>query len=58
MAKWVIDLKRSQTEIAEENFPKPPGYNDDLETVSAWGSVEYLNALDLHRNFECTVPSS
>lgn len=34
MAKWVIDLKRSQTEISEENFPKPPGYSDDLETVS------------------------
>jgi hypothetical protein len=33
MAKWRVDLKKPQSEVAKEDFPRPPGYNDDLETV-------------------------
>ena len=33
MAKWCVELKKPQIEVAKEDFPRPPGYNDNLETV-------------------------
>ena len=33
MARWHIDLRKPQSEIVREDFPKPPGYSDNLDTV-------------------------
>ena len=33
MAKWSIDLKKEASEIMKEDFPKPPGYSDNFDTV-------------------------
>ena len=41
MAKWCVELKKAQSEVAKEDFPRPPGYNDNLETVRP------LNILDM-----------
>ena len=54
MAKWSIDLKKQSSEIIKEDFPKPPGYCDNFDTVRhhalplLYSTLFFVNTLKEH----------